>query len=506
MSKEVKDIQTESTANSQTSSYRSIFKATSLFGGVQVYQILIRIIASKFIAVLLGPYGVGIKDLYQSSLKMIQSLTSMGISRSAVRDVSLANGTGDKKSIGKTVTALRKLVWITGFLGLIVTIIFSPILSKTAFGNYDYTLPFIFLSIILLLEQLSAGQLVVLQGMRRLKYMAKASTIGVTVGLFVSIPLYYLLGVRGIVPTLILNAITSLALSWYFSKKVKIEKVEMSNKEAFEEGKTMLRMGIVMSVSSVLAWAFAYALRSFIRVQGDIETVGIFTAGFVIMNTYVGLIFDAMIKDFYPRLSAVSEDNGKCKLLVNQQVEIASLIMAPMLIACLVFMPIVIWILYSDKFLGAIDYIIWAIPGMFFKLMSWAVSLVFVAKGASKQYISNEVFGAVANFVCSILGFYYLGLKGLGVGFTVGYLIYLVKVWVTASRKYQFSFLNSFWKLDVMLFLLVLICIAVVLTENSLIKYSVGIVLLIVSLYISFKGVNDRTGVLNIIKQRMKKQ
>ena len=59
------------------SSYRSIFKATSLFGGVQVYQILIQIIKSKFVAVLLGPAGVGIMGLYQSGLQLIQQISSM---------------------------------------------------------------------------------------------------------------------------------------------------------------------------------------------------------------------------------------------------------------------------------------------------------------------------------------------------------------------------------------------------------------------------------------------
>ena len=57
----------------QTSSYRSIFKATSLFGGVQVYQILISVIKSKFVAVLLGPEGMGIQGLYQSAIQLIQS-------------------------------------------------------------------------------------------------------------------------------------------------------------------------------------------------------------------------------------------------------------------------------------------------------------------------------------------------------------------------------------------------------------------------------------------------
>ena len=165
------------------SSYRSIFKATSLFGGVQVYQILIQIIKSKFVAVLLGPAGVGIMGLYQSGLQLVQQISSMGLANSAVRDVSEANGSNDIQRIAKTVTVVRKLVWITGLLGLIIVACCSPLLSKFSFGNYDYTIPFIILSVTLFLDQLSAGQRVVLQGMRRLKDLAKCTAFGATFGL-----------------------------------------------------------------------------------------------------------------------------------------------------------------------------------------------------------------------------------------------------------------------------------------------------------------------------------
>ena len=147
----------------KTTSYRKIFKATSLFGGVQVYQILIGIIRSKFVAVLLGPAGMGIQGLYQSAIQMVQSFSSLGLSSSAVRDVSEANGSGDAHRIGLTVAVVKRLVWITGLIGLAATAVLSPVLSKTTFGNYDYVIPFIFLSVTLLLDQLSAGQRVILQ-------------------------------------------------------------------------------------------------------------------------------------------------------------------------------------------------------------------------------------------------------------------------------------------------------------------------------------------------------
>lgn len=78
----------------QKKSYRSIFKATSLFGGVQIYQILVNVIKSKIIAILLGPEGIGLIGLYQSVLELLKSFTSLGITQSGVRDVSEANESG----------------------------------------------------------------------------------------------------------------------------------------------------------------------------------------------------------------------------------------------------------------------------------------------------------------------------------------------------------------------------------------------------------------------------
>ena len=82
-------------------SYRSIFKATSLFGGIQIYQILIKVIKSKFIAILLGPSGVGIQSLYTTAIETIRCLTSLGLSQSAVRDISEANSSGDEFKINE---------------------------------------------------------------------------------------------------------------------------------------------------------------------------------------------------------------------------------------------------------------------------------------------------------------------------------------------------------------------------------------------------------------------
>jgi O-antigen/teichoic acid export membrane protein len=122
------------TLYAERSSYRQIFKATSLFGGVQVFNIIIGIVRVKFVAVLLGTAGVGIMGLLNAPLELIVSLTGLGIAFSAVRDISEANGSGDQSRIAKTITTLRRWSWFTGFLGAVVTVSFAPLLSGSA-GN-----------------------------------------------------------------------------------------------------------------------------------------------------------------------------------------------------------------------------------------------------------------------------------------------------------------------------------------------------------------------------------
>lgn len=159
--------------NEQQSSYRQIMKATSLFGGVQFFQIIISVIRSKFIAVLLGPTGMGIVGLLTSTTGLVGALTNFGLGTSAVKNISEANSLGDENRILSVISVMRRLVWITGALGSIVTLIFSAWLSEITFGNKDYTFAFIWLSITLLLNQLSSGQLVLLQGLRKIKQLVK---------------------------------------------------------------------------------------------------------------------------------------------------------------------------------------------------------------------------------------------------------------------------------------------------------------------------------------------
>lgn len=484
----------------QQSSYRQIMKASSLFGGVQVFNILISIIRSKFVAVLLGPAGMGIMGLLTATTGIISSLTNCGLGTSAVKDIAAAFGTNDERRIGVVVTAFRRMVWITGFLGLFITALFSPWLSQLTFGNKDYTVAFIWLSVSLLFNQLTSGQLVVLQGIRKLKYLAQANLSGSFIGLFITIPFYYIWGIDGIVPGIIGTSLLSLLMSWYFSAKVKIEKTSLSRSQTILEGISMLRMGFMISLSGLLAVGASYIVGIFISRTGGVDQVGLYNAGFAIINTYVGLIFNAMATDYYPRLSAVAHDNKLCKQTINQQAEIALLILAPILIVFLVFINWVVILLYSRQFIAVNEMIYWAALGMFFKAASWSIAFVFLAKSSSKLFFWNELIANIYSLGLNLIGYYYWGLTGLGISFAAAYVLYLIQVFMVSKIKFDFSFDRSFINIFAIQFCLAIAGFLSIKYFNQPYNCIVGIVLIAVSGLNSVNQLDKRLGLKHILK------
>jgi O-antigen/teichoic acid export membrane protein len=483
----------------QQSSYRQIMKATSLFGGVQVFKILISIVRSKFIAVLLGPAGMGIVGLLTSTTGLISGLTNFGLGTSAIKNVAEANGSGNQIRIAIIITVLRRWVWITGLLGMIITIATAPLLSQLTFGNKEYTIPFIWISVSLLLTQLSSGQMVLLQGMRKLQYLAKANLAGSIVGLIITVPLYYLLGIKGIVPAIIISSVITLVGSWYFARKIRIENVPVSKSTTLSEGREMLIMGFMISLSSLITIGASYIVRIFISKTGGVEQVGLYAAGFAIINTYVGLIFTAMGTDFYPRLSAVAHSNELCKQIINQQAEIAILILAPILIVFLVFIKWMVIILYSTKFVAVDTMIHWAALGMLFKAVSWSIGFVLLGKSDSKLFLWSELLANAYILLFNILGYKYFGLEGMGISFLLGYFIYLIQVYLIARLKYNFSFIRSFYKIFLVQLALALASFLVVKLLNSTFTYSFGSMFIIVSAIYTYKELDKRMDIKSIV-------
>ncbi len=486
--------------------YKQILKSTTIFGGVQVFNILISIVRSKTIALLIGPAGMGIAGLLNAAVNLISGFTSLGLETSAVKYISQTNTEEDKSSLFKIIAVLKKTVWVTGITGALVTIVLSPWLSIFTFGDTNHTIAFVWISITLLFKQLTSGHLAVLQGLQKLQWLAKANFLGSLFGLIISMPFYYYLRIDAILPSIIISSFTGLFFSWYFSRKVAFESVKIPNKQLINEGKGMLKLGIMLSLSGLISTFVAYLIQIYISRKSGIVEVGFYNAGFTLLNSYVGLIFTSMGTDFFPRLAAVSEDNDKVRVTVSHQAQIAILIITPIIVAFLAFAPLIVQILFSSKFLAVIPMISFGITGMLFRAVSWSMGYILLAKGDSKMFI-RTAFGFNSLFLLlHVSGYYFYGLTGLGVAFTIHYFLHFAILKAITQKRYGFYFDSQFYRLFITCIFLCGTTFLLTFIENPYLKYSAIAVMVAVSCFFSLKQLNSKINFIEILDKFRRKE
>ena len=473
-------------------SYLQIVKTTSLFGGVQFFNIIISIIRTKLIAIFIGPAGMGIAALLNSTINIINGITSLGIETSAVKHISSSYKNDDLNTVSANVTIVKKLALLTGIVGALLTISLSNWLSQITFGNSEHTYSFLFLSITLLFKQLSTGELVVLQGLRKMRFLAKANFYGNLFGLLFSIPLYYYYRIDAIVPTIIVASLSSVLFSFYFSKKIKIVKTNVSNNQLTIEGKNIIRLGIMLTFSGFLTLLSTYLIQIYVGKMGGLEEVGFYNAGFTLLNSYVGIIFTVMSTDYFPRLASICDENEKVRTSVIQQSFVSILIITPIIILFLIFIPLIIKILYTPKFISIMSMVCFGILGMLFRAVSWSMGYIIIAKGDSKIFIKTAIGFNLLSLVLNGFGYYFYGLEGLGFSFFVYYLIHFLVLKIITKKSYNFYFDADFYQIYLICIVMCMATFLLSYIQYSLLKYSLMSIMSLLSFVFVLYHINKK--------------
>lgn len=412
------------TTSHESGSYRSILKSTSLIGGASVLNILISMVRTKFVAVLLGPSGVGLLSMYSQIIALITTMTGMGIGNSGVRQVAEAVGSNDDERIARTVITLRRVAWLTGGLGLLVMAAFCLPLSQITFGSSDYAWPIATLGVTLFATAITVGQGCIINGTRRIGDLAKISVIGATNGTLISIPCFYLWGQAGIVPSLVLSALAALATSWWFARRVPVKSISLAWRDSVCEARQLLSLGVSFMGAGLVLALSNYLIRVVMLQQFGLADVGIYQAAFNLSGILVGFVLGAMGADYYPRLTAVANDNARVHRMVNEQSQISILLALPGLVAMMIFAPTIINVFYAESFVTAVPILRWCLLGILGRVFSWPIGFVMLAKGKGRLFFVTEAFACAIHLAGMYLFTQLWGLEGSGIAFMVLYGFY----------------------------------------------------------------------------------
>ena len=413
-------------------------KAMGLFGGVQVMGILCSIIRTKLVAIWIGPVGVGLFGLFNNALEMINTGTNLGIRGSSVRDISQAVAGDDRTLISRIIVVVRRWSLWLGLGGALLTLLLSPLLSQITFGTQDQMWGFVALSIAVLLMAISNGEQAVLQGSRRLKRLARASVSGTLLGLLISIPLFYWLRERSVLPSIIVYAACNALMMWLMRNK-EFPAAEVSRRDTVDMGRGFVQLGIYMTVGNFVTILAGYVFNAWLNQEAGTAVVGHYQAGYTLINKYTGLILSALGMEYYPRLAQVASDRLQLRESVSQEVSVAMLVLAPVVALFVLLRGPVIWLLYSQEFSVIEAMVSWGMVGTIMRALSWCMAFVILARGDGKTYVVTESVSAAVGLILNILFYRWWGITGLGLSFLVWYVVYTIIIAVVYFRHYHLS-------------------------------------------------------------------
>ncbi len=467
--------------------YSHVLKFTGLFGGVQGLNVVIGLVRNKFVALLLGPGGMGLVSLFNTTVQLISQATHLGISFSAVRHISEYYDAENTEKVAHYVKVVRGWCLLTALVGMLVCIVLGPFLSSATFSWGDHTLHFILLAPAIGMIAITGGETAILKGQRKLGALALVQIVAALASLVISIPIYYFFWQAGIVPVIVLMAFVTMCATLWFS--LRLFPLQFGGTYGIlGEGMEMVRLGVAYTLAAVIGTASEMLIRSYLNVVGDLDVLGLYNAGYMLTITYAGMVFSAMETDYYPRLSAVQHDIRATNETVNRQMEVSLLLVSPMLAALIIALPVVVPLLFSQEFLPVVGMAQVAALAMYMKVLTLPVAYITLARGYSLSYLFLETSYFVAFVILIFFGYRYWGLFGTGVAITLAHVFEFLLVNAYAYKKYGYRSSATVYGYAIVQGALGLLAYILTLVADGYLYWAVGALIVMLSGLLSLKA------------------
>ena len=482
--------------------YTHIFKYTGVFGGIQGLNILVGLVRNKLVALLLGPQGMGLVALFNSSVKLLNDSTNLGLPMSAVRKIADAYENGQEADTARMVRLVRSWCLLTALVGTLLCCCLSTMLDAWTFSWGNHVWHFVFLSPLVGLMAVTGGEMAVLKGIRQLGQLARISVYNVLAATALSVPIYWYFGEKGIVPSLVLVGAMQMVLTVWFSCRHFRYRVSLSL--AFlSQGIDIVKLGLAFVLAGVVGSGADFLIRSWLNYHASVAMVGLFNAGYMLAVTYAGMVFTALESDYFPRLSAISAQRVELCRLVNSQTEVSLIMITPLLVALIVGIPILLPLLFSSKFLPVAGMIQVSALSMFCKALYLPVEYIPLAKGDSRSYFFLELINDVCMVTAVLVGFNFFGLKGAGYGLLTSAAVEMVVSYLYVRYKYGFILSAALLRTIACFAPWLLAAFLLTFLQVGWGYWLIGMALVVITSVLAARAINEKSEVWKRIKQKL---
>lgn len=415
---------------------KSLLYATSILSASWFVMLVVGLVSSKVLAVILGPEGFGYYGILQNFVELMSMIGGAGIGTALVRAGAQSAAQEDSVAVASLRGGAWLIVGITSVIIACALVIFRVPLSRAVLESVDHPSTIALMALAILFTQANYVEVNVLNAHHRVETLAKYGVWSKVLGAIGSVAIIIVWRKQGIVPAVIITAVTAwLPSRWYLIRDKALVPAAVSLAQAFSAAKVLLRFGVPYLASVALSRGVQLVLPILILHQMDAGSVGNYRAASAIAVTYLGFLVTAMNQDYFPRLSASVNSPHELNRLVNDQQRLILLISLPTILGMMAFAPYLMPLVYSSKFTLAVGLLEWLLISDLFKFSAWTMSNVILVKcGPGKFFLAESMFG-VSVLATSWAGARWLGFNGLGIALLVSYVLYFFVVWLVVRRE-----------------------------------------------------------------------
>lgn len=402
---------------------------------------LINLLRVKIVAVLLGPYGVGVTSQLTTLINTLTVFMFLGLGPGVAKFLAEANAQGDRGRARQVVATSTLTLLIVSGLGTLACLIAVRPITGWTLQDLSLQLLVIISLIGVPLAVFSNLGRAFLQGYKEVRAIA-VTNVGSTALSFVTVvPLVYYWGVTGAAVNLALTWGFNAAFYWFFFRRNEASWWRILT--AFDSSvlRQLVRYGAASLTVGAATWLNALAIRSLIIAHLGADRNGLYQAVYGLSVQYMTLVTGAMGTYSFAHLAEI-EDRREVVVEINNNLRLVLLILTPVLAGVVLLRELGLLIFYSPSFLAASGLFPLQALGDFCMACAWAFGLALLPLGQVRPWLLLNLIPVGAFFALAALLLPIIGLPGVVLAYAAGQAGQAVLSWWQLRRTIQFGFVG----------------------------------------------------------------
>lgn len=396
------------------------------------FKMLSGLVINKAVSVYIGPAGLALIGQFQNFIQITLVAAQGAINSGVVKYT--AEYYDDEKKLSTLFSTSVKLSLVSSILTSITLIIFSHYLSIKILSNAEYEFVFYTLGLTITLFVLNNLLLSILNGLKQIPTFIKINIAQSIFSLLFTSVLILTYNIKGALIALATNQSVTLIVTLYFINKKKLINWRLFSANFDKKiARNLLNFSFMAITSAIMVPSSQFIIREFITVNQGIENAGYWQGINYISTTYLNIVTIALGIYYLPRLSEIKNVNE-----LITEIKKGYKIILPIAIASgiliFLFRYFIISVLFSKEFLDMEPLFFWQIVGDGFKIASWLLAYVMIAKSMSTKFILTEVIFSISFVLLTMLFVNYYGTIGATYAYVINYVIYFIVVYLIINN------------------------------------------------------------------------